>query len=78
MERLSIYLKNADDWDSIDGEMSFYNKHYCMTNGVDAIIDEDTFLAVQEEKKRRSNYDEDEFGRHRRKTRYSSKKVWNK
>lgn len=28
MERLSIYLKDAYDWDSIDGEMSFYNKHY--------------------------------------------------
>ena len=51
------------------------HEQYCMTNGVDAIIDEQTFLAVQEEKKRRSNYDEDESGRHRRKTRYSSKKV---
>ena len=28
MERLSIYLKDADDWDSIDGEMSYFNKHY--------------------------------------------------
>ena len=51
------------------------HEQYCMTNGVDAIIDEEIFLAVQEEKKRRSNYDEDDTGRHRRKTRYSSKKV---
>ena len=49
------------------------HEQFCMTNGVDAIIDEETFQAVQEEKKRRSNYVEDESGRHRRKTRYSSK-----
>ena len=28
VERLTIYLKNADDWNSIDGEMSFFNKYY--------------------------------------------------
>lgn len=50
------------------------HEQFCMTNGVDAIIDEETFQAVQEEKKRRSNFDEDETGRHRRKTRFSSKK----
>lgn len=49
------------------------HEQYCMTNGVDAIIDEETFQAVQEEKKRRSNFDEDETGRHRCKLRYSSK-----
>ena len=43
------------------------HEQFCMTNGVDAIIDEETFQAVQEEKKRRSNFNEDETGRHQRK-----------
>ena len=48
-------------------------EQYCMTNGVDAIIDDETFQKVQEEKKRRSNYEETENGRQRRKSKYSSK-----
>lgn len=48
-------------------------EQYCMTNGVDAIIDDETFQKVQEEKKRRSNYEETENRRQRRKSKYSSK-----
>jgi hypothetical protein len=47
---------------------------YCITNGIDAIIDEETFMKVQEEKKRRSSYEETESGRQRKKTKYSSKR----
>ncbi len=50
-------------------------QQFCMTNGVDAIIDEETFKKVQDEKQRRSNYEESTEGRKRRKTRYSSKRT---
>lgn len=46
---------------------------YAYDTGVDAIIDDGTFHNVQEEKKRRSNYEDTENGRQRRKSKYSSK-----
>ena len=39
----------------------------------EAIIDEETFIAVAEEKKRRSNIESDENGIRRKKTRYVAK-----
>ena len=39
----------------------------------EAIIDEETFIAVAEEKKRRSNIESDETGIRRKKTRYVAK-----
>lgn len=51
-----------------------YRQQYCMTNGVDAIIDEDTFKAVQEEKKRRSSYENGPDGKKRKARKYSSKR----
>ena len=50
-------------------------EQFCMTNGVDAIIDEETFQTVQEVKKRRSNYEKTESGPQRRKVKYSSKRT---
>ena len=50
-------------------------EQFCMTNGVDAIIDEETFQTVQETKKRRSNYEKTENGPRRRKVKYSSKRT---
>ena len=50
---------------------------YVVTNGVDAIIDEETYQRVQEEKKRRSSYEEGPEGKQRRKVKYSSKKADN-
>ena len=51
-----------------------YRQQFCMTNGVDAIIDEETFKAVQEEKKRRSSYENGPGGKQRKKRKYSSKR----
>ena len=53
---------------------SEYRDRYCITNGVDAIIDEETFRRVQDEKKRRSPYEEGPDGKQRKKTKYSSKR----
>lgn len=50
-----------------------YRQQFCMTNGVDAIIDEETFKAVQEEKKRRSSYENGPDGKKRKAKKYSSK-----
>ena len=52
---------------------SAYRERYCVTNGVEAIIDKEIFDKVQEEKKRRSSYEEGPGGKQRRKTKYSSK-----
>ena len=52
---------------------SAYKDRYCITNGVEAIIDEETFNRVQEEKKRRSPFEEGPDGKRRRTTKYSSK-----
>ena len=41
----------------------------------DAIIDEETFIAVAAEKKRRSNIESDENGIRRKKTRYVAKST---
>lgn len=51
-----------------------FRQQYCMSNGVEAIIDKNTFEAVQQEKKNRSTFVEDESGKHRVKRKYSSKK----
>ena len=50
------------------------HEQFCMTNGVEAIIPKETFEKVQAEKKRRSNYVEDENGRHRSGKKYSAKR----
>ena len=47
-------------------------EQYCMSNGVDEIIDEATFNAVQKEKRRRSNYEITEDGKRRKAKKYSS------
>ena len=57
-----------------DNSTGAYRERYCITNGVDSIIDEETFQKVQEEKKRRSNFEEGPDGKHRKKTKYSSKR----
>ena len=44
-----------------------FQKHH------EAIVDEETFIAVAEEKKRRSNIESDENGIRRKKTRYVAK-----
>ena len=49
-----------------------YRERYCITNGVEAIIDEETFHRVQEEKKRRSSFEDGADGKQRKKTKYSS------
>ena len=46
---------------------------YYISNGVDAIIDEEMFTAVQEEKKRRSTYETTPEGKVRKGKKYSSK-----
>lgn len=56
-----------------DNTNSALREQYCMTNGVDAIIEESVFDAVQEEKKKRSTFSETDGGRTRRVTKYSSK-----
>ena len=48
-------------------------ERYYVTDGVESIIDEETFQMVQAEKSRRSSYEEGTDGRQRKKTRYSSK-----
>ncbi|NLV47184.1 MAG: recombinase family protein [Clostridiaceae bacterium] len=48
-------------------------EQYCMSNGVDEIIDKETFAAVQEEKNRRSTYEVTEDGKKRKSKKYSSK-----
>ena len=48
------------------------HEQYCMTNGVAAIISEETFKAVQEEKNRRHPFDENG---NRKPQKYSSKKM---
>lgn len=47
-------------------------EQYCMSNGVDEIIDEATFNAVQDEKRRRSNYEITKAGKRRKAKKYSS------
>ena len=56
-----------------DNTNSALREQYCMTNGVDAIIEESVFDTVQEEKKKRSTFSETDEGRTRRVTKYSSK-----
>lgn len=63
--------------DSIRGNApagAYRKERYYVTDGVDSIIDEETFRMVQAEKNRRSNYEEGPDGKQRKKTRYSSKR----
>lgn len=46
----------------------FYSGHH------DPIIDDKTFIAVAEEKRKRSNIEIDESGSHRKKTKYTTKR----
>ena len=55
-----------------DNRDASFHDQYCMTNGVSAIISEEEFKAVQEEKKRRNPYDENG---NRKPQKYSSKKL---
>lgn len=55
-----------------DNRDASLHDQYCMTNGVSAIISEEEFKAVQEEKKRRNPYDENG---NRKPQKYSSKKL---
>ena len=57
-----------------DNSTGAYRERYCITNGVESIIDEETFHRVQEEKKRRSSYEEGPDGKRRKTTKYSSKR----
>ena len=49
-------------------------ERYYITDGVDSIIDEETFWMVQAEKNHRCSYEDGPDGRQRKKTRYSSKR----
>ena len=50
-----------------------YHKQYLRTNLQPAIISKEIFKEVQKEKTRRTNIVTDEFGTHRKSTKYSSK-----
>ncbi len=58
----------------VDNRSGAYREKYCITNGIAAIIDEETYKAVQAEKQRRSIYEEDDSGKRRKSTRYQSPK----
>ena len=47
---------------------------YLITDAYPAIVSRETFAAVQEERKRRSNMVTNETGTHRKGTRYSAKR----
>ena len=57
----------------LDNRNGDHHARYAISNGVDAIIGKETFDQVQEEKKRRSPYEEGPDGKQRKRTRYSSK-----
>ena len=56
-------------------EQNTGGQKYMIQDFVPAIITKETFDAVQEERKRRSNIEKDETGSHRKKEKYSSKSV---
>ena len=51
----------------LDNRNGDHYARYAISNGVDAIIDKETFDQVQEEKKRRSPYEEGPDGKQRKK-----------
>ncbi len=63
---------NPSERDLLSGKTK--RERYCIAQAVEAIIDQEQFKAVQEEKKRRCNYEDTPDGRKRKTTRYSSKK----
>ena len=66
--------RNTRDSVRMNNKGAPLHEQFCMTNGVEAIIPKETFEKVQAEKKRRSNYVEDENGRHRSGKKYSAKR----
>ena len=68
-----VILKKYTDTSATDASGSYIT--YLATSSHPAIITREQFARVQAERERRSNIVVDETGRHRKNSKYSSKKV---